>query len=698
MSVVNPRIVSKEENRIARWGIPILVGIVALVVFVFTLAPTVTAEDSGELIAAAWHFGVPHPPGYPLWTLLCGIFTHLVPIGSIAFRANLFSAVCSAGAAMVVYAALRELKLSQLVCASASLVFVWCRWSWSQSVITEVYGLNTLLTATIFWCGLRWYATRDRKILVWASLFLGLGMSNHHTIGLCGLAVAVWILLQQPALLKQWRLILLSTSAFIVGLLPYIYLPISASADPVINWGDPSTPQRFWEHVSRDQYGALGPMKVVEPTSAARLSGQIRYLTDSLVDDMTVYLAIASLGGLVLMVAQRKWRWPFVLVVLWVACTGILFALLANYDLDRTSRWAMRVFLIPVPLGFVVALAVFMDWIIRIVRDRLSGKRVLAMLLVGAIVLAGPASQVVSHWRQCDYSNYWYAYDHAQNMLECMLPNSMIFPSGDHSAFPLVYLVLVEEKRPDVLIADIYGYVSPELYKDRPVDSQDSPLTWVIKKGRRPVYFTTKKASPVPNVSWEQAGILYHLLPEGMPFDNEEILEKCNYRNISDSCPGVVDFGADHILCDYEFFMGLEELEKGLLEPATRHFISATGHGSGIKEVFNNIGSALGEHGFDENAIEYFKQAASLDTRYALPRWNLFRTYKVLRDWPQAKYWLKQIIAATPDDYRAYGEMGFVQEQLGNTNQAVDYWQESLRLNPAQYAIVDALSRTTRSE
>ena len=522
-------------------------------------------------------------------------------------------------------------------------------------------------------------------------------MSNHHTIGLCGLAVAVWILLQQPALFKQWRLILLSVGAFIVGLLPYIYLPISASSEPVINWGDPSTPQRFWEHVSRDQYGALGPMKVVEPLSVARLSGQIGYLVDSLADDMTIFLAIASLGGLVLMAAQRRLRWPFVLVVLWIACTGILFAILANYDLDRTSRWAMRVFLIPVPLGFVVALAVFMDWIVEIVRDRLSGKGVFSTLLVGVIVLAGPAVQVVSHWRHCDYSNYWYAYDHAQNMLDCMLPNSMIFPSGDHSAFPLVYLVLVEGKRPDVLIADIYGYVSPELYKDRPVDSQDTPLAWVIKKGRRPVYLTTKKASPVPDVSWQQAGILYHLLPDGMPFNNEGILEKCNYRNIANSCPGVVDFGADHILCDYEFFMGLDKLEKGLRESAIRHFESAAAHGREIKEVFNNLGSALGEHGFDENAIEYFRQAASLDVHYALPRWNLFRTYKARGNWPQAKYWLEQIIAATPDDYRAYGEMGFVQEQLGDQEKAVYFWQESLRRNPGQRAIIDELSRISRN-
>ena len=65
-------------------------------VYVLTLAPSVTLEDSGELITGAADFGVPHPPGYPLWTMSGFLFSHLVPFGSIAWRVNLESAVSSA--------------------------------------------------------------------------------------------------------------------------------------------------------------------------------------------------------------------------------------------------------------------------------------------------------------------------------------------------------------------------------------------------------------------------------------------------------------------------------------------------------------------------------------------------------------------------------------------------------------------------
>lgn len=77
----------------------ILVSFVALLTLhVYTLAPTVTFEDSGELIAAAAHLGIPHQPGYPLWTLLSHLFTWL-PFGHIAYRVNMASAFFSASGA-----------------------------------------------------------------------------------------------------------------------------------------------------------------------------------------------------------------------------------------------------------------------------------------------------------------------------------------------------------------------------------------------------------------------------------------------------------------------------------------------------------------------------------------------------------------------------------------------------------------------
>ena len=49
----------------------------SFVVYFYTLAPTLTLEDSGELAVAGDWLGVPHPPGYPLWTMLSYIFARV---------------------------------------------------------------------------------------------------------------------------------------------------------------------------------------------------------------------------------------------------------------------------------------------------------------------------------------------------------------------------------------------------------------------------------------------------------------------------------------------------------------------------------------------------------------------------------------------------------------------------------------------
>ena len=79
----------------ADWMVGVVAAFVAGVVCFWTAAPNVTLLDSGEFVVAAQHFGVPHPTGYPLWTLLAWLF-QLLPFGNAAWEINLFSGFCGA--------------------------------------------------------------------------------------------------------------------------------------------------------------------------------------------------------------------------------------------------------------------------------------------------------------------------------------------------------------------------------------------------------------------------------------------------------------------------------------------------------------------------------------------------------------------------------------------------------------------------
>src|SRR5687767_2360291 len=64
----------------------ISMGIATFLVFVgyyLTLCPDLTLEDAGELAVGSYYAGVPHPPGYPVWTMYTWLFTVLVPFKNI---------------------------------------------------------------------------------------------------------------------------------------------------------------------------------------------------------------------------------------------------------------------------------------------------------------------------------------------------------------------------------------------------------------------------------------------------------------------------------------------------------------------------------------------------------------------------------------------------------------------------------------
>src|SRR5256884_5790805 len=167
-------------------------GVTALLVFIgyyLTLAPDLTLEDSGELATGSFYAGVPHPPGYPVWTLFTWLFTVLAPVSNIAWRVALASAVAGAlacglialiasrGSSMILEG-IEEFKtidrrwenaLCVLAGYVAGMLIGFNGFMWSQAVIVEVYPFSLLSFVGVLACLLRWiYAPHQKRYLYWA--------------------------------------------------------------------------------------------------------------------------------------------------------------------------------------------------------------------------------------------------------------------------------------------------------------------------------------------------------------------------------------------------------------------------------------------------------------------------------------------------------------------------------------------------
>src|SRR5580765_7672794 len=205
--------------------------------YYLTLAPELTLEDSGELATGSMYAGIPHPPGYPVWTIYTWLWTVLLPVKNIAWRvalgeatggalaAGLLGLLVSRGSSLLMEG-MEDLKAmagrwESAVCMIsgfvAGMLIGFNGFMWSQSVIVEVYGFSVASFMIVMLCLLRWiYAPYQRRYLFLALFFHGICFTNHQTLIVAAMGIEVAI---AAANFRLGRALWLANSAvFLAGL------------------------------------------------------------------------------------------------------------------------------------------------------------------------------------------------------------------------------------------------------------------------------------------------------------------------------------------------------------------------------------------------------------------------------------------------------------------------------------------------
>lgn len=238
------------------------------VIYFMTMPGGAVWGDGLEFAAVVKVLGIPHPTGYPLYIMLGKVWTLIFPLGNLAWRLHLLSAIFGIGAALLLFGAVREALAVIEEWETPSQPHHWRRvlipggtalaWGltpavWQQCNVTEVYSLFAVFLHALTLLMLRNLRVRNVRVDWIIALLFGLSLTHHRLIVVIAPAVLGYFIMRLWALRKEpprggiagW--ILLSGVAFIVGLAPLAYLPLRAAMDPAINWGDPYTPgQLLW--------------------------------------------------------------------------------------------------------------------------------------------------------------------------------------------------------------------------------------------------------------------------------------------------------------------------------------------------------------------------------------------------------------------------------------------------------------------
>ncbi len=227
-------------------------GAITLIAYLFCLCPTIGPGDAGELTLAALRLGIPHPPGYPLFTWL-GRLATLLPFSEPALATNLLTAIIGSLVVFLLYVTSRWLNFSRTGAFVCSVIFGFSTTFWNNATSHEVYSFTILLLVMLLFLVLK-SSQYNFKFLLIATFVFGLAIGHQPTalLWLPGL-----LLLAGKPSKNYIQTILILFLFIILGFSSSLGTLIRAQAGPEINWENPSNLIRFFQHITAAQYREL---------------------------------------------------------------------------------------------------------------------------------------------------------------------------------------------------------------------------------------------------------------------------------------------------------------------------------------------------------------------------------------------------------------------------------------------------------
>ena len=233
-----------------------LLAAIAGLTYVRTLLPGIgNSGDTAKFAFAGYVWGTAHGNGYPTYLILNHFFTSLLPVGSIAYRANLLSAVFCVISLIILYRIFILLKIKPIIAFLVSVAFSFTRTLWSQSVVAEIYTLHVLFVSLVIFFFLRWNAThKDRDLLLGCGFY---AFSFGNSLAMIALLPAIIFLTLKTnkQIFLNRKLVLKIGSVIVLGVLQYSY-SLWRYYDPDAKYLEIATPdlKTLWWAVTGAQF------------------------------------------------------------------------------------------------------------------------------------------------------------------------------------------------------------------------------------------------------------------------------------------------------------------------------------------------------------------------------------------------------------------------------------------------------------
>lgn len=488
----------------------LLVGVGSFLLFLFFQAKGIYGGDSGDLVTAAFEFGVPHPPGYPLYTLLTWLATRL-PVSTPAWRAGLMSSLPHALTLVVVFLLVKRLSGSVIAGLFATLMALGNYLFFLYSVTPEAFALFDLFVVSLVYLLMRWGETKNLRYLLLSSFVFGLALTHHHVI-LFLMPALLYFLYNNYNRYNNDNYYICAV-LFLLGLLPYLYILIAAQGAAIVNWDRAVDWPGFVRLLTRQDYGSFVANGFYGALPIHRWLALKAYGQFLLLDLTWLGVGLGAWGFMNLWRQKRRVFWLFLLSLFFI---GPGFFFYASFPLmNRFSLGTYERFLLPSYTLLSVVIGVGFGQFVQRVKWHTFGLLLFLLpLIVGSMTL----------WRFWGLRDDRTADRLGEDILTSLPQGSILFLSRDTPLFISQYVRYAAEVRPDVKLIHanrLWGADYPVTIRMRfpelavpQSEPRDFALAFVgANRDSFPIF--TNTTFPLDDEwFWVQQGLVYRLTPQ----------------------------------------------------------------------------------------------------------------------------------------------------------------------------------------
>jgi tetratricopeptide (TPR) repeat protein len=663
----------------------------ALVVFYMLLScvpASVYSGDDGETVTASYTLGIQHPPGYPLFSLLGRIFSY-VPLGEPAFRVCLMSVFLAALNFLLIYfffsrllsaAGIKDFPvifalLPSLIYSAGFTVF-------QQSIIAKggIYTLNNSFTILISMILLEMsLAPAENKWLYLFVFIFGLSLGNHLMIEIITLPAYVFAVVVSGALKGKKPAAYAAAGLFFAcAIFVYYYLPVRAGT-ALLNWGDPSSLENFFQVITRWQY--VGS-EIAKSVSGA--FGQfLKFFTSTGYASLWAGLALSVFGAYFLIKRRRDLAF-YLLLIPALSLLAVTFYL----NLPKDRIYIMETYITPVyfPLSILCGLGLY--YISKKASELLKTG---AFTVAAALGLALFAAQAVYFYPKMDKSRYFFAYDYNRNLLDSVEQDSILFLTGDGVVFPCWYLQYVKKYRPDVSI----------------VGTAVLPMEWVrngIKRHNPAIqmpHIKTKKIGTESTGYIIDAIIRMNFSKFNLYFSYNKPEENALDKNLSLLPKGMIfkvipapyAYVSDKLLVSNNALWQFYNLR--CVDPQFKKYSDDKSRSIYVSDYavsLNQTGTFLEDNLFYGLSLDYFRRASRVNPDDHEFVYNIGNAYYNLKNYAPAISQYRKSVEMKPDYENGWFNMGVAYYTVKNYPEAIKAFEQVLKINPSRQEVAANIS------